>query len=100
MNALIGLLEEKRNKAQQDLDEAQKRLKTWVEAIELAQKTDGLSVTHDSATKPKKGGPSIPDLIKEILKEQGSLRPAQIHHFVQEKGKITAIGNINVALNR
>jgi hypothetical protein len=93
-------LKSQRDLAQRDLEEAQKRLKVWTEALALAEKTGKDTKKASLRSSRGEAPPTVPQLAEEILRSHGPLTVSRIVEIFQERGRENSYTTINVALNR
>lgn len=109
MNTHIRWLEKQVEKAERQVAEAQRKLSTWVDALQLAEDeenpgekeheelSDGVRKASAEEIKPKL---TILDVAGEVLAEQGPLTTRDLLEILKTKGKNTTLNSLTVLLNR
>lgn len=107
MNVPLRWIKQQIEKAERDLEEVQKRLSTWTEALKLAEEAEGVASTPEHSAemgtqepKRKRRAGKITDRVEEILKEYGPAKAADIEIRLREMGIQTTANSINTSLNR
>lgn len=94
-------------RAELDLEEAQRRLATWKEALRLAEEVEDVTPaarqpvdTAIQEPKPRRRAGKIIDRVEEILREHGPAKAAEIQKRLEQIGIRTTANSINTSLNR
>jgi len=108
MSTPIRWIKQQLARAQRDLEEAQRRVTTWTEALRLVREEKeeippaGGHATNEGnsqlSRRPRAG--RIIDKVDQILKEHGPAKAAQIQQRLEEIGITTSANSVNTSLNR
>jgi hypothetical protein len=90
-------------KALDEVEEARKVFQLWKDAFDQALEDAGLPMEEEkekSIKRPRRGGPTIPDLAEGALIEFGPLTSKELRDVLKEMGKETTVNTVTVSLNR
>lgn len=77
-------------------------LKLWEDALRQAMIDAGMEIEGEGKRikKPRRAGPTIPDLAEAALREHGPLTSRELINMIKETGRETNVNTVTVSLNR